>query len=126
MFNTDEINTPGTYAEQVAVTLGAGEGISVRYTLDGTEPTVDTPEAPLTFVLNETATVKAIAFAENLEPSEVVEGTFEVTTSGIATIEAADANSAVYYNIQGMRVDNPSRGIFIKVTGRKAEKVTLD
>ncbi len=29
----------------------------------------------------------------------------------------------VYYNLQGVRVDNPDKGIFIKVTGSKSEKV---
>lgn len=33
-----------------------------------------------------------------------------------------DMNS-VYYNLQGVRVENPSNGVFIRVTGNKAEKV---
>ena len=32
---------------------------------------------------------------------------------------------AVYYNLQGVRVANPSNGIFIKVKGSKSEKVLV-
>lgn len=46
------------------------------------------------------------------------------STSGLseAIVEDDDA-PAVYYNLQGVRVDNPSSGIFIKVQGGKAQRV---
>ncbi len=44
------------------------------------------------------------------------------TLTGIDEI-AADALAPVYYNLQGVRVDNPSTGIYIKVTGNTSEKV---
>ena len=44
--------------------------------------------------------------------------------SGIADIEAAEAE-AVYYNLQGVRIAEPSNGIFIKVQGSKVTKVAL-
>ena len=37
----------------------------------------------------------------------------------------ADAATAVYYNLQGMKVANPENGIFVKVQGNKAVKVIL-
>lgn len=44
--------------------------------------------------------------------------------SGIEPIESPDtATPAVYYTLQGIRVDNPSNGIFIEVRGNKAIKV---
>ena len=37
-----------------------------------------------------------------------------------------DANAPVeYYNLQGVKVSNPSNGIFIKVQGKKTEKVYI-
>lgn len=46
--------------------------------------------------------------------------------AGIETVEAADADApAVYYNLQGIRVDNPSNGVFIRVDGSKTTKVIL-
>ena len=43
-------------------------------------------------------------------------------TNAIESIDAEDAE-AVYFNLQGVRVDNPAKGIYLKVTGNKTEKV---
>ncbi|MCC8117425.1 MAG: hypothetical protein LIP09_01570 [Bacteroidales bacterium] len=45
-------------------------------------------------------------------------------TTGIESI-AADAENAVYYNLQGVRVANPERGTFVKVVNGKATKVAF-
>ena len=50
---------------------------------------------------------------------------FEITgASAIEVIEAVDA-PVEYYNLQGVKVANPSNGIFIKKQGSKATKVIL-
>lgn len=46
------------------------------------------------------------------------------TTVGVEEIEANEAG-AVYFNLQGVRVANPEKGMFIKVQGDKATKVAL-
>ncbi len=38
---------------------------------------------------------------------------------------AVDEVEAVYYNLQGVKVANPSNGIFVKVMGKKAVKVAV-
>lgn len=43
--------------------------------------------------------------------------------SGIEDVEINDNAPAVYYNFQGVRVDNPEGGMFIEVRGNKARKV---
>lgn len=45
--------------------------------------------------------------------------------SGIESIELDNAAEAVYYNLQGVRVNNPQNGMFIRVIGTKAVKVAL-
>ena len=41
-----------------------------------------------------------------------------------STIEAADENAPVeYYNLQGMKVKEPSNGVYIKKQGTKVEKI---
>ena len=46
------------------------------------------------------------------------------STSGVENFETEDANAPVeYYNLQGVKVAEPSNGIFIKVQGNKASKV---
>ena len=48
----------------------------------------------------------------------------EAPTS-VEGIEDVDNGKVVYYNLQGVKIDNPSNGIFIKVTGGKASKVLI-
>ncbi|MDE6793283.1 MAG: hypothetical protein K2J48_09385, partial [Muribaculaceae bacterium] len=43
-------------------------------------------------------------------------------TTGISSIEAENGE-AIYFNLQGQRVANPEKGIFIRVINGKAEKV---
>lgn len=43
-------------------------------------------------------------------------------TTGVESIETAEGK-AVYFNLQGVRVNNPDRGIFIKVQNGKAVKM---
>lgn len=50
-----------------------------------------------------------------------------LVTSGPAAVTSIDADSddteAVYYTLQGVRVHNPSGGVFIRVAGHKVDKV---
>ncbi len=53
------------------------------------------------------------------------EYTYDDSTDGIADIEAP-ATEAVYYNLQGIRVAQPTPGaVYLKVEGTKATKVAL-
>lgn len=44
--------------------------------------------------------------------------------SGLNVIDADDAE-AVYYNLQGVRVENPAAGLYIRVRGQKVDKVIV-
>jgi hypothetical protein len=46
------------------------------------------------------------------------------STVGVSTIAAENA-APVYYNLQGVRVANPEKGLFIQVSGNNAVKVAL-
>ena len=50
-------------------------------------------------------------------------GEYSDPYAGIGSIKVDFDSEAVYYNLQGQRVLNPERGIFIRVVGGKAEKV---
>lgn len=45
--------------------------------------------------------------------------------SGIGDIETEAAVTPVYYNLQGVRVDRPAHGVYIKVAGDKVSKVCV-
>lgn len=52
--------------------------------------------------------------------------TLESATTGIDDIRSnEECSSARYYNLQGTEVQNPTSGIYIKVSGNKASKVLL-
>lgn len=50
---------------------------------------------------------------------------YEAATDGVEEIVIDSNAPAVYYNLQGVKVDEPANGIFIKVQGSKASKVAL-
>lgn len=60
--------------------------------------------------------------------TQVAMYTFEIPenlTTAIETVDV-DANAPVeYYNLQGVKIENPSNGIFIKKQGTKTQKVVL-
>lgn len=45
--------------------------------------------------------------------------------SGVDSIDAEREETPVYYNLQGIRTDNPRGGVFIRVMGNKTERVII-
>ena len=66
-----------TFTDRLAVTLTSpNPGATIRYTLDGTEPTAASPAYTAPLVLDRTTTVKARAFAPGLDDRFVAAATF--------------------------------------------------
>ena len=66
----------------------------------------------------------------NNEPQIPIDVTFNGKGNGgftgVSDITVDDANAPVlYYNLQGVRVDNPQNGLYIRVQGKKATKVAI-
>ena len=67
--------------------------------------------------------VDAAGNTSKISNSIVTEATSE---AGIVEVETADDNAPVeYFNLQGIRVVNPSNGIFIRRQGGKTSKIIL-
>lgn len=64
---------------------------------------------------------------EGGELSDSVTYDYNVTKGVPTGVEGigADEEDAVYYNLQGVKVDNPEKGIFVKVVNGTASKVVL-
>lgn len=88
------------FVGSATVTLAAGEGLDIYYTLDGTEPTTTSTKYSEPFTLSATTTVKAIAYnATTSKASEVAEKTYtkhELMTC--AEVNAAKQDAFVALN----------------------------
>ena len=62
--------------------------------------------------------------ASEIERISVTKVNSSIPTA-VDSIEAIEEGEAVYFNLQGVRVDNPERGIFVKVVNGKATKVVM-
>lgn len=56
---------------------------------------------------------------------ETIKVSFADATVGVESIAVEEAAPALYYNLQGVRVENPAQGLYIRVAGNKAEKVYI-
>ena len=68
-----------------------------------------------------TVTIAKVKTGDN--PSIKTMTVYYADAAGVEEILAADDSQAVYFNLQGQKVNNPERGIFIKVVNGKAAKV---
>ena len=60
----------------------ATSGATIRYTLDGTEPTAESAEYTAPIALSATTTIKARAFAEGMNPSAIASATYTLVDPG--------------------------------------------
>lgn len=116
--------TPAAAPRKVKSALAAATDY---YNMTGTN--VYEPEHPIVFQKGQTLDLNYVAYKEGMAPSEpqrlVVNGNGE--TTGIENVAVdADASAEVeYFNLQGVRVENPSAGIFIRRQGRTVSKVVV-
>lgn len=48
---------------------------------------------------------------------------FSKISTSIEAVDVEESDNAVYYNLQGVRVENPANGLYIRVAGKTASKV---
>jgi alpha-tubulin suppressor-like RCC1 family protein len=78
--------TPGSFTGSVAVTIStATSGATIRYTVDGTDPTFRSPVYSAPLGLNDTTVVKARAFKLDFTGSATATGTYTLNTSAVQT-----------------------------------------
>ncbi|MFQ9889330.1 MAG: chitobiase/beta-hexosaminidase C-terminal domain-containing protein [Streptococcus sp.] len=67
----------GTYNDSFEVTLTAGEGQSIYYTVDGSQPTISSTKYSNSLTIDESMTLKAIV-VDNQNISEVYEFDYSI------------------------------------------------
>ena len=129
---TETVPCEGVEFAENTVSLLEGYGVQLEYVLTPADTT-----DPVYFESSnaEVATVDSKGFVEGIAEGEAVitvscgsfSDTCNVTVkkeSGIEAINAdAENGEEVFFNLQGVRVNNPENGMFIRVAGGKAVKV---
>lgn len=54
-----------------------------------------------------------------------IEVEYAKVETGIEAVEVEEGAEAIYYNLQGVRVENPANGLYIRVAGKTASKVYI-
>lgn len=67
--------------------------------------------------------VQSVTFNFTGQVSMTGTNVYYETSTGVDAIGNEENGEAVYYNLQGVRVNNPDHGIFVKVQNGKAKKV---
>jgi len=74
---------PGTYVSSTSVTLScATVGATIRYTTNGTEPTISSTLYSSPISVNATTTIKAKAFLAGMTDSDTASFTYTISSSG--------------------------------------------
>ncbi|MDE6515693.1 MAG: chitobiase/beta-hexosaminidase C-terminal domain-containing protein, partial [Bacteroidales bacterium] len=108
--------TGGAVDYGTVVTLSCTTGdAAIYYTVDGSEPTAESPLYEAGIVIDRAMTVKAIALKDGLEPSSVAEAAFSpivatpafsmdggaVDYGTVVTLSCTTEGAAVYYTVDG-------------------------
>lgn len=130
-------DTDGEFkAEGVAVTVAEGElkisstGWATKYGTDNADEVFITDSnlsAALVEVFGEAGNIPYVLTPGNYSFTfNIDELTLVVAAEGGSGVDVIEAEGeAVYYNLQGIRVENPKNGIFVKVIEKKATKVVV-
>lgn len=96
---------------EVTVTCETPDAV-IRYTEDGSDPTMDSPIMNGSVTINKATSFKAFAVAQGLLPSDKAESFYEFKVTGIEGIDAEDCE-AEYFDLLGRRVSKPANGMYI-------------
>ena len=111
----------GNITGPTAVTITAGEGASIYYTTNGSEPTNASTAYTAPFNVSATTTVKAIAYETGKNPSSVATATYTLVTANtvanIAALRAITLPSTEVYKLTGEAV------LTLKATSRNAKYI---
>jgi hypothetical protein len=93
-------DTPGgIYPRNISVTLTAPEGVRIRYTTDGSEPTLETGyDYTEPIALSDTVSLRARGFVDGLNPSDIVTETYLMKVYHILPVISVTADPNDLWN----------------------------
>lgn len=115
----------GNYSEvQNVEILCATEGATIRYTLDGTNPTEESAEYTAALTITEPTTVKAKAYKQDCIASGIAEAFYNVNTTPTITV---DAETLSFENVNETKTVNVSSfNLTEDITVAVSENFTVD
>ena len=91
----------GEYTEAQTVTITCEtEGAAIHYTVDGTEPTAESPVYNEAIAVGQTMTIKAIAMKEGMTDSEIAEVTYTIVPAEPVATPTLSLVSGSYTGVQ--------------------------
>ena len=115
-YKTSTITISATNANITSVEFTGGKASATQMTADSGELTGK--------VWTASDSVSSVVFTAIATTNiETITVNYAAATDGVEGIIVDSNAPAVYYNLQGVKVDEPQGGIFIKVQGEKASKV---
>lgn len=122
----------GNYTSEQTVEIAcATEGATIRYTLDGTDPTEESTEYTAALTITEPTTVKAKAFKQDCIASGIAEAFYNVVTTPAIMVDPeslsfSDVNEALTVTVSSL---NLTADITVAVTENftvSAETITMN
>ncbi len=105
--------TPGTYNATVSVTISSSvSGSTIRYTLDGSEPTASSATYSAALSVDATTTIKARNFRSGWTDSSVATGTYTMQLP----VVSFSPNGGAYSSAQSVTMSNSVSGATIRYT----------
>lgn len=114
--------TPGTYSSPQTVTItDATPGAAIHITMDGTEPTVHSPEYVGTINVTGNVTIQALAIAPGYSASSAGTAAYVITSVPAAVISTAAGNGTNGFSSSGGQATSseigPVQGVAVDSTG---------
>ena len=95
----------GTYFEEQTVSIAcATDGATIHYTLDGTDPTENSPVYSTPININETTTLKAIAMKEGYDNSAIAEAEYIIQAGMVVIFDQdweGEMNGWTFVTVEG-------------------------
>ncbi|MBQ6277956.1 MAG: chitobiase/beta-hexosaminidase C-terminal domain-containing protein [Bacteroidales bacterium] len=115
----------GNYSEaQTVEILCTTEGATIRYTLDGTDPTEESAEYTAALTITEPTTVKAKAYKQDCIASGIAEAFYNVNTTPTITV---DTETLSFENVNETKTVNVSSfNLTEDITVAVSENFTVD
>jgi len=107
---------PGTYTSPQTVTATAASGATIRYTIDGSDPTFSSPLYTAPIAVGSTTHVRVKAFKADMTPSASVGGLYRIDLGTVDPPRLTGSAPGIYPTFRSVTVTSETAGATIHYT----------